>query len=270
MKFKVFTIPHTIFAAAHLVEQLNDLGHQAELIGKLDPKDTAMHIIYNPAVIRHPLPKNYIVYQTEIGTSKWFNAHYLNIIQKAVAVWDYSPVNVIRYQQYNKCISIVTPGVWEQEQAAKDIPVTFYGWVKGSARRHQLLTEINKSIPVNVVTNSMGNEMWKILRRTKVVLNLHFYNNSPLEVFRVNEALSFGCQVVSEPPAMVRYKGLVHFETGADKLMKRLKKAVEKEVELSLERLDNTEELRKAIADLPHFKSLSSASSSPKDILRKV
>lgn len=266
MKFKVYTIPHTLFAAAHLVDQLNNLGHEAELIGKIDVKNQTMHIIYNTAVVSS-LPPNYIVYQTEIGTSQWFGKNYLNQISKAKAVWDYSTRNTFRYYSHNKNISIVTPGVWEQEREEKDIAVTFYGWVNGSHRRKELLSQIGKEIPLNIVTNKMGNDMWNILRRTKVVLNIHFYHNSPLEVFRINEALSFGCQVVSESPVSDDYKGLVHFADGATAMIAALKEAMKRKQDLELSSLDNTEQIRKAIESLQR---LSESSPICKAIIRKV
>lgn len=258
MKFKVHTIPHTMFAAWHLVNQLNDLGHDAELVSEIDLKDLTTYIIYHPKD-RKSLPKNYIVYQTEIGTSHWFKPEYFQTIAGAIAVWDYSINNVFRYQMFNKNISIVTPGVEPQELQEKDIPVTFYGWIEGapgknmikSERRKKLLSQIGKQVPINIVTNSLGNAMWEILRRTKVVLNIHFYDNSPLEVFRINEALSFGCQVVSEPPAVDAYKGLVQFASGPAMMIAKLKECLNNDRTLSIDRLNNREEIKKAIADLP-------------------
>ena len=41
-------------------------------------------------------------------------------------------------------------------------------------------------------------EMWQLLARAEVVINIHYYFNAPLEQFRICEALSFGCHVVSE------------------------------------------------------------------------
>lgn len=250
MKFKVCTIPHTMFAAWHLVNQLNELGHKAELVSRINTTDTCMYIIYNPVALRQPMPKNFIVYQTEIATSKWFSNQYLNIISRAIAVWDYSQVNTARYKLRNKNIFIVTPGTEPQDVSQKDIPVTFYGWVETSPRRKRILAEIAKEIPLHIVANKMGNEMWKILRRTKVVLNLHFYDNSPLEVFRINEALSFDCHVVSEPPSFDRYKGLIHFGKDAKELTEEIKKCLNKNFNVPVNKLDNLQEIKAALASL--------------------
>lgn len=40
--------------------------------------------------------------------------------------------------------------------------------------------------------------MREILSRVKTVVNIHYYDKSPLEIFRINEALSHHCNVVSE------------------------------------------------------------------------
>jgi hypothetical protein len=74
----------------------------------------------------------------------------------------------------------------------------FYGWIDGSIRRKWLLNELSKHIKITTVTNKTGEQMWRILQRTWTVVNIHYYNDAPMELFRINEALSHGCNVVSE------------------------------------------------------------------------
>lgn len=46
-----------------------------------------------------------------------------------------------------------------------------------------------------VVENTLHQQMWDILKRTKVVINIHYYDNSPLELYRLHESISHGCKV---------------------------------------------------------------------------
>lgn len=190
---KVVNGPHTMFAARHMVEQLIKLGHQAELSG-IDCTDESMHIIYQ-AVHDIELPKNYILMQTEISTSHWFNTSYMKAIEKAIAVWDYCEENIPRYLVKNQKVAIVTPGISPQQTNGKDIDYLFYGWINGSVRRKQILEEIEKQKSLRVITNALNGEMWALLARTKTVINIHYYENSPLELYRLHESVSFGCAV---------------------------------------------------------------------------
>lgn len=192
---KVFSHPHTKFAACILVNSLNELGTKAILVDKISPNDKDLHIIYNASAVKH-LPTNYIVYQTEVPGSSWFNSRYHQIIKKAVAVWDYSMNNTQAYQ-HSKTF-IVPPGIAPQPKAEKTIDVLFYGWLNGSKHRQQVINEMRRHVNVVAVDNALEEEIWGLLNRSKVVVNIHYYANAPLEVFRINEALSFNCHVVSE------------------------------------------------------------------------
>lgn len=247
MNFKVYTIPHTLFAAQHLVKQIKKLRHRCELVTHFD-NDDAIYIIYNPAVIRGKLPKKYIVYQTEIGTSRWFSPHYFKIIQNALAVWDYSMDNVERYRLHNKKIVIVPPGINMQPAIEKTIPVLFYGYNPHGSRRWALLSKIQRHVPVQIETNLMGEAMWKKLARAKVVVNIHFYDNSPFELFRINEALSHNCHVVSEAPVCNQYRNYVQFGRLPGEIIARIKDCLKIPFAVDTTGLNNLEAIRAGIA----------------------
>lgn len=246
MTIKIFSPGHTLFAAKHLREQLIKLGHSVHIVGNIVSHEKDLCIIYNACSL-NALPLRYVIYQTEVGSSHWFTPRYFNMIRKAVSVWDYSAENVKRYKQFNDNIHVVSPGIAPQLRCKKDIPITFYGWVEGSKRRKDLLRDIGSRVKINVVTNTLGLEMWKILSRTRVVLNLHYWERSPLELFRVHEALSFGCHVVSELPGVEKYNGLVHFTDMKNGVVEHLNGLINKTFDHNLEQLDNFAEVHKAI-----------------------
>lgn len=192
MKIKVWSNIHCSFASLHLVNQLKKLGHQAEIIQEWDKNDESLHILYQVSN-KSGLPKNYILQQTEPWNSHWFNEHYIqSTIKNALAVWDYSERNQKHYEHEKRCI--VTPGINKQSHPVKDIPYLFYGHIDGSERRQKWIDSFQAEGNL-VVTNTCGPEMWKMLARTKTVFNIHYHDDSPLELYRFDESVSFGCEV---------------------------------------------------------------------------
>lgn len=210
MTFKIYAPLQMQFASLILCEHLKKLGKVAEVVARLDPHDTKhIWIIYNNSM-SWATPKHYISYQTEQIGTHWFNQRYFERISKSIAVWEYNPANLPAYEHLNDNISIVTPGVKLQPKKHKDIDILFYGDL--SPRRHEAI----KRIPsMNVVQKCLGPKMREVLSRTKTVVNIHYYEQSPLEIFRVNEALSHHCNVVSEHSICGddKYKGVVEFGT---------------------------------------------------------
>lgn len=248
MKIKVYSKPQTMFAALYLVEQLDKLGHCASIVKSINRHDETLHIIYNASACP-VMPKNYIVYQTEVPGSPWFTGRYYDVIAEAKAVWEYSACNIDAYRQHNGNVAIVRPGVFPQTVGDKDIPYLFYGHIQPGNRRVSMVENLKKLLPLKVVTHTLENEMWKILNRTKVVINLHFYHNAPLEQFRVCEALSFGCHVVSENSACGydRYDEVVSFGN-LPGIIESAKSLSQKPFEYDLQKFNNLREIESGLA----------------------
>lgn len=191
MNFKIITVPHTTFAAKILIKRLESLGHTAEIVKIIERYDKDIYIIYNASGLQR-LPDNYIVQQTEISSSHWFTTSYLRTLSNALAVWDYCEQNQRAYKNRANKLAIVTPGIEKVEHNGKDIELLFYGWIDGSERRERILKTIKD---LTIVENIVLDAMWNILKRTKRVINIHYYNTSPLELYRICEAISHGCEV---------------------------------------------------------------------------
>lgn len=232
------------FASIILNENLRKLGHQSEIVTKLDQNDkSSIWIIYN-ASLAWCVPEKFICYQTEQKGTHWFNERYFERLNKCIAVWEYSEYNLSQYQHLNSNISIISPGVKYQPSVKKDIDFLFYAAL--SDRRKKAI----ESMPdVMVVTNILGQKIRDLLSRTKTVINIHYYDNSPLETFRINEALSHNCNVVSEHSLFGDnlYKDYVRF--GNINELKQLRK-LEPLHKKDLSELDNFEQIKQAIQKL--------------------
>lgn len=192
---KILTVAHCLFEATHMAQKLTEMGHPATIVDGVDIQDESLYIIYNACGMRR-MPKNYIVAQTEICGSHWFGPSYHRILRNARAIWDYSQENIQAYHTMNPNVCIVPPGIHPQKHmAVKDIEFLFYGWITGSPRRRRIVDQLASEMNLTVVTNKLGKAMWEILARARTVINVHYYDHSPLELYRLHESLSFGCDV---------------------------------------------------------------------------
>lgn len=174
--------------------------------GQLDPTDPDLHIVMCPNVFGS-YPKNYIAYQFEQAHSSWFTQDYIHVLNNAIEIWEYSQYNISYFKNtFAKPHIYVPVGTvspeFDVDSTVRDIDVLFYGEFERSPRRSQFLSEISKLRKIHIVdgfaNHKFSNEIVELLKRSKVVLNHHYYENGNLEVVRVYEALSHGCRVVSE------------------------------------------------------------------------
>jgi hypothetical protein len=78
---------------------------------------------------------------------------------------------------------------------------------------------------LHVITNGVfGEDLVTYLKRSKIILNIHYYDNAILERVRINEALHFGTYIVSELPnendvySVMFYDGVVNFVDSVDQI----------------------------------------------------
>lgn len=237
---KVYAPMQMDFAANILVRNIKSLGHSCERVGKLEADKKNLWIIYNSAMA-HVLPSKYISYQTEQNGTHWFNDKYRERLRNSVAVWEYCESNLFEYQHPN--ITLVTPGIDPQPKQRKDLDVVFYGAING--RRKAALN----GIKANIYTNLFGDAMRSVLARAKTVLNIHYYEPNGIESFRLNEALSYNCNVLSEYAlhGCEPYNGIVKF--GEINELKHLLTTVG-DFNHNISHLDNIEQIKEALAKL--------------------
>jgi GT2 family glycosyltransferase len=155
------------------------------------------------------VPNNYIVYQLEQTTgqeqSNWFSQTYINYLQKALAVWDYSLVNYKNLRQIDiKAIEYVPiqymDGLDKKFQPVllnKDIDILFYGSIND--RRRLILDQlIQRGYNIVSRSNVWKDERDQLIARAKIVINIHYYDHSILESVRLSYLLSNHCFVISE------------------------------------------------------------------------
>lgn len=172
-----------------------------------------------------PPPGKYVLYQLEQLNDKGagnahppltFNALLCHLIQHSHVTFDYSHLNLKYYpaflQTKNK-VRVLIPPISNMDVNSStikklndseegSIDVLFYGSL--NSRRNIILGKLKthlarKGYNFTVLTGMFGKDLITTISKSKVVLNVHFYENSIFENERVHSALRFPrVRVVSE------------------------------------------------------------------------
>jgi SAM-dependent methyltransferase len=157
------------------------------------------HILQNAGY----LPGNAIIFNSEQYDSPWFTNDYIDIL-KTHLVLDYSYKNIEYLSQLGIDAHLIRLGYVTEEDrnldssvGEKDIDVLFYGSIN---QRRQLMLDLLATEDINlyITDNVFGEELDKLVARSKVVLNIHFYETKIFEIVRINYLLTNGVHVVSE------------------------------------------------------------------------
>ncbi len=150
------------------------------------------------------IPINSIIFNSEQITddSKIIPLTFYEQI-KHFTVWDYSKKNIEKLKnipgnniQFFK-IGHAPEITRIQTEVIKDIDVLFYGAL--NSRRQFILDKlIHCGFNVVMLKNSYGVERDKYIARSKIVLNIHYYESKILEIVRLSYLLSNKICIVSE------------------------------------------------------------------------
>lgn len=202
----ILTTPHCIYVAKLIENALKRINIKVSIIqsSKIIYKNIP-YIVICPQMFFN-LPKIYIAFQMEQTiNSRWFGKKYFRKLKKAYAVYDYSLINIKFLQKYNKIengkIYYMPIGYLDKmknTKVKKVYDILFYGDIKNE-RRKRILDEIQKIYSVKIINNLFGMELLNEIRRSKIVLNIHYYENALLETTRIYETLSLNeCILISE------------------------------------------------------------------------
>lgn len=121
---------------------------------------------------------------------------------KEYQVWDYSLRNIEFLKKNGVRNPIYVPVGYSETlmrptpQVPQDIDVLFYGYI--NERRQHVLDQIKPFAKVVATQGTYGDELFDLIARAKVVLNLHFYTTHIFESVRVSYLLANKKAVLSE------------------------------------------------------------------------
>lgn len=171
------------------------------------------------------LPSNkYIIYQIEqLNQNKFYynslNQNMINLMLTSYALYDYSIVNLDYYPAFMRSIvKIFIPYIpynlenLENLETLETTPrehnkknILFIGTL--NTRRTNILNNLKKYIVSQnlhynllIFQKLFNNELKELLKTCDFVLNLHYYDNAILEVFRFEDVIPYNVKILSEKP----------------------------------------------------------------------
>ncbi|BBX47777.1 hypothetical protein GCM10009641_19740 [Mycobacterium cookii] len=185
---------------------LRALGHDSVLTTRLD-LDERRTIVFGANHLVHyglPVPKNPIFYNLEqLGDdSPWIAMPEFIDLFRRYQNWDYSQTNI----EYLAALGLPRPAyvpigyvpeLTRIPPAAEDIDVLFYGML--SERRYAVLKDLqDRGLRVKWLSGVLGASRDAWIARSKIVLNLHYWEAKIFEIARVSYLLANRRTVVSE------------------------------------------------------------------------
>lgn len=238
VKYKILTNKKLLSIANNLNENLKDLGYSSEIITKLtndlECKSYVYIIIYIKyfTELKNIPPRKYILYQMEQLGSKMINEDYYSLAEGALKIFDFSESNMkkLNFEQNKYLYNPFPISKFNQNINTSEFDILFYGQFNN--RRAKILSYLNKIFNIRYYQNIFDLERDNIIKKTKIVLNLHFYDNACLETARINECLKFNKIVLSELPNdkdflnKELYNNYVHFFDVIDNNLSNIDKLV--------------------------------------------
>jgi hypothetical protein len=160
-------------------------------------------------------PYRSVCYQLEQLSNRegWYTADLHALLRQMDSVWDYSAENV----QFLRAQGIADvhhlpigfhPGLQTiKPRRYQDIDVLFYGSI--NSRRQAVLELLDRETNLVVLFGSYGNERDAFIARSKIVLNVHFYESQIMEQARISYLLNNAVFVLSEHSPSDTYGGIV-------------------------------------------------------------
>lgn len=183
------------------------------LVNKFNPEGlnivVGAHLLQDPKM---PLDEpNTIVYNFEQFDTKsdWFSSDYVSLL-KSKPYWDYSTANIAAMRKaYPEAQATHVPFAYAPvldysyvrrdvfRVKRKDIDVLFFGSMND--RRAKVISQLTSmGLNVQAVFGVYGPELSVLIHRSKLVLNMHYYDSSVFEAVRVIPLLASRVAVVSE------------------------------------------------------------------------
>jgi hypothetical protein len=194
------------------------------IVDKINYNSNNLHIILFSQKVKK-YPKKYIIYQLEQkDISKWVDKKYELSILFSQKTWDYSNSNILKFpdiiQRKMEYFPIpLIPHHYLNNSIKSNIytnttnNILFYGSLNN--KRKLMLNYLQKKLypkyEIHIVNNLFEEELFKTILKTKIIINIHFYENAILETNRLNECLSCRRLVISEKPSIIDIENYLNY-----------------------------------------------------------
>jgi hypothetical protein len=171
-------------------------------------------------------PKNYIIYNLEQkDISPWIDKKYELSIIHSKKSWDYSHVNINKFNSYIQkkisyfrlpCIDYNLILKMNNLNTSNDLTkfnllnnliineydILFYGIMNFKRKKILKMIEnkLNRKFKMQIINNIYGYTLFEFIKKSKIILNISYYENALLECYRINEVQSCKKLVISFYP----------------------------------------------------------------------
>lgn len=192
--------------AESLSSGLKALGHECAVTTRGDIPGCQHIVLGSNLLLEYPLQiaKDAVLYnleQIDMGSS-WLKPELIALFKKH-RVWDYSRRNAKALADLGVKVEQVVPVGYApeltriQHAAKKDIDVLFFGSL--NKRRKAIIDGFqNAGVNVMAVFGAYGGKRDALIARSKLVLNVHYYEAKVLEIVRLQYLLANKVAVLSE------------------------------------------------------------------------
>jgi hypothetical protein len=148
------------------------------------------------------LPMCYIAYQLEQFCSPRFTAEYLERLEQADEIWEYSRSHWPYYKNLDKVHYVPVYYTLSLERPItvpkKIFDVLFYGSL--NERRQQVMMKMHQlGLKIIIHHNCWGDEQVRMIKEARIVINIHhFQEDGILELTRIGKVIANKTLVVSE------------------------------------------------------------------------
>lgn len=155
-------------------------------------------------ILNIPFYKKYIIYQLTQLETNLRNDKIFSMISESLFTMDYSKANIEFYpDEFLKSI-LYLPLPISKIVEKKIIfskckyDILFLGTI--TDRRKKILNNLisRYKSQIHIKTNIFGPELFEIIKKSKIIINIHEYSNSLLETSRINEVIVFDKIIISE------------------------------------------------------------------------
>lgn len=237
-KFIILTNKKLDSVAYNLNEYLIDMNINSEVVYETGVmKENEIYIILYVKYFTEQnniLPKKYVIYQMEQVRSNMFTKEYYRILRLAYKILDFSNANDFYFNKINRNDILVNnfPLIREVNNCNIENDILFYGEL--NLRRLSILKLLQKKFNIVIRNDIFGKERDNYIKRSKIIINLHYYHDACLETCRINEVLKYNKIVISEEPKDADkfnrnlYKNTVQFIELIKNDMSNIDKVIEK------------------------------------------
>jgi hypothetical protein len=193
-----------------------------DMINKNNSRPTEYFIIlsHNLSTIV-PSDGKYIIYQLEHKRKKisGINNSSSNI-QNSIFSMNHSLENINNFEEQNKnklnyfpmpiINSLQEINLSLKSNNKYDYDLLFFGSL--NPRRCRIINKLKTKYNIFSTDSKYGEELYKLIRRSKIIINLHSYQEAILETARINEVLPFNKLIISELPCDADIVNKVFYE----------------------------------------------------------